>query len=612
MDLERLVDFFVFMFVKFFTAIYYKKEKRGEKQNMGKKVFCVFERIFLLLYFVFSVSVVEGVRRYVTPDFIVEESEVQELVFRSGQCGDYENIPDMPVRAFMDYEGYVHILYDHIKNRQLKGDNLDDVQPQCSSSYQLRYSWVHSPWSDNGKDFWALVHREEYPGGDWIPCAAVDLVVSHDGGNTFSYVGPVASIDNCRPGEWLGFWEPSPIIMWAAPGFNPPCWCSILNSHHPDHDWQMFLMCSSNPWDPASWKVLTESEGWVSPLNMPWKKSALPWGTYHRTLSFNDYLGKYISLTWWDGTLYYSISDDLIHWSGGKKLLDRYIPDGRYPAFLQPGDPSDNFTKTSRSPYLYINFDRATYDRDILRIRIRFSKFEDDGKYELLELRMNERRGRKALDSSFYGNNGTLEGDCVWMKEGDRNFLHFSGSGRVVVPDSPSLDVSNEVTIEAEIRTTASGSCCPTIIRKEVEWTLRNYGLYISPSGCLHFSLNKPGGSGYSGSVSESKVNDGQWHEVMVVYNNSNGIAAYYIDKHLDALRYHGAKLEDGVNNAPARIGDLGFTGDINYVKVLNFAKVSKASLGKEVLKKYGTADTGMDVSSDKKVNTIDMAMVVR
>jgi|GEM_PF-4649399 len=571
--------------------------------------------LFLVLFFLILTPVaVVAVRRYVTPHFIVEESEDQEIVARSGRC--HEDITDMPVRAFVDKDGIVHVLFDWAHGYQLKGDNLIDATIDCTVSYERNdhLSWLYSPYTFDGNTVYALVHREKYPlfpSYDWW-WNYVDLAISQDGGNHFEYVDLVACADNCDGEQYCGFFEPSNIVRYRGNSQYP--YCCIVNTHHKGQPWwQFFLMCTDDLSNPRAWRVLTSTAGWVPSLYMPWKETGIEtWESGHRHLSYNDYLGKYIALLYWQGDLYYSISDDLIHWERGK-LLNRFVDDGMYPAFLQPGDPTTNFEQTSRSPYLYINRTYSTWNRDLLRIRLRFSKFEDDGKYELLELRMNERRGRKALDSSFYGNNGTIEGDCVWMREGERNYLRLSSAGRVVVPDKPSLDVVYEITIEAGIRTTVSGSCCPAIIRKEVEWTLRNYGFYLSPEGHLHFSINKPGG-GYIGSVSRTKVNDGKWHDVMVVYNDSNGIAAYYIDNRLDALRYHdGAKLENGINNASAYIGDLGFTGDIDYVKVLNFAKVSKTSIVKSVIPKYGEDDTsGMDVSCDKKVNVVDLAMIMR
>lgn len=92
-------------------------------------------------------------RTYTTPDFVVEESEEVETVIGPGNCGDQENIVDSPARAFVDYQGFVHLFYDHTKGYQLKGDNLKDLSPVCTPSYQRGFSWLAAPYTEDGKKF---------------------------------------------------------------------------------------------------------------------------------------------------------------------------------------------------------------------------------------------------------------------------------------------------------------------------------------------------------------------------------------------------------------------------------------------------------------------------
>jgi hypothetical protein len=116
------------------------------------------------------------------------------------------------------------------------------------------------------------------------------------------------------------------------------------------------------------------------------------------SLTFNTYFGKYLLLgssTAHDGRkrrvvpgFYYSLSDDLIHWSQRKLVKEAELPytykcgdrdPVLYPSVLDPGSKSRNFETTGRTPYLYFtrfhySACRSNFNRDLVRVRIEFSK----------------------------------------------------------------------------------------------------------------------------------------------------------------------------------------------------------------------------------------------
>ena len=86
---------------------------------------------------------------------------------------------------------------------------------------------------------------------------------------------------------------------------------------------------------------------------------------------------------------YYALSDDLIHWSYKRPIVERRLfwstglsgDKFHYPSFIDPNDTSRNFDVTGQRGYLYYMrwHDGTTLDRDPVRIPIEFSKTELSG-----------------------------------------------------------------------------------------------------------------------------------------------------------------------------------------------------------------------------------------
>lgn len=313
----------------------------------------------------------------------------------------------------------------------------------------------------------------------------MDLAVSNDGGNSFQFAGEVAKTDQYPAGGTWGVFEPSNIIKRAASGFVPPAYYSLVWVSHPSGS-GIFLMKTHNLADPSFWRFLT-TEGSIPTLNFSYKPSSITGTPSKGGISYNNYLKKYLGVySHWNGIVYYSLSDDLLNWTenwrGERVLTPPDVgPKSIYASLLQPGAETRNFETTDRSPYIYVFRYRSTYDRDLIRIRIRLSKWEDVGKYELLDLRFQEKRGGKTLDSSFYGNDGLLSGNYIWSQEGEENFLALR-DGFVHIPHKSSLNGQNTLTITAKIRLGSpppSGVWYPLAAKENS--TSRNYGFYIAP-----------------------------------------------------------------------------------------------------------------------------------
>jgi len=97
-------------------------------------------------------------------------------------------------------------------------------------------------------------------------------------------------------------------------------------------------------------------------------------------------------------------------------------------------------------------------------------------------------KGGTVYDLSGYGNHGTLYGP-VWRRGPLIGALSFDGvDDYVEVPDSPSLDITRKITIEALVLTRVHAE--KMIINKE-NWEVpeRNYRLQILSDGRFEFSF---------------------------------------------------------------------------------------------------------------------------
>jgi len=73
--------------------------------------------------------------------------------------------------------------------------------------------------------------------------------------------------------------------------------------------------------------------------------------------------------------------------------------------------------------------------------------------------KFDEGSGTAAVDSSGYGNDGTLNGDPQWVAGQLGGALDFDGSNFVEIPHDDSLSITEQITIAAwtNMRSNASG-----------------------------------------------------------------------------------------------------------------------------------------------------------
>lgn len=339
------------------------------------------------------------------------------------------DIPDQAAHAFRDSRGKVQLFASNYVTRRFTGRSLNRLRHSCtvamSSHYDSRparfddHEWLSAPYTSNGKTVYALVH-EEYqghthpgrcPSSIYTKCwyNAITLAKSTNGGRTFGQRRPPTQLVASLPYRYVadagpyGLFSPSNIIrkgryyyaLLQAERYNLQRQgaCLIRTRHLADpKSWgawngSEFTVRFRNPYSP---RLGDPAERICEPVSFP--QIAGMTGS----LTFNTYLRKFLLISMSEVLVnqrrvtgfYYSLSDDLIHWSKRRLLVKGKLPplyrcgDSNpiaYPSVLDPTSRKRNFDTTGRRPYLYFTrFKykncRQTLDRDLVRRQIEFTK----------------------------------------------------------------------------------------------------------------------------------------------------------------------------------------------------------------------------------------------
>jgi hypothetical protein len=249
------------------------------------------------------------------------------------------------------------------------------------------------------------------PSGDWQKCwcNAITFAKSIDKGRTYIHAEApnhlVASVPyqyEAETGPW-GVFEPSNIIYNSKDGY----YYAMLHLEKRFlQEWGTSVMRTKTLDDPTSWRAWDGNDFSVSFINPYTEPNANPSkhicqpvsrdniGKLHRSLTFNTYFNKFLLVgenSVWDPNqrktiqgFCYSLSDDFIHWSPRKLIMEVKIPwisglpGEAYPSLIDPDNTSRNFEKTGQRPYLYFTrmhpytFENQGLDRDLVRVPIQF------------------------------------------------------------------------------------------------------------------------------------------------------------------------------------------------------------------------------------------------
>jgi hypothetical protein len=186
--------------------------------------------------------------------------------------------------------------------------------------------------------------------------------------------------------------------------------------------------------------------------------------------------------------------------------------------------------------------------------------------------RFDEGSGTVAIDSSGNGNNGTIYGTANWVSGRYGDALSFDGATNyVAVPDSPSLEITGAITLEAWVETNNVGK--QAVITKS-----GGYLLYVGAGGDgkVYAYLYGTTSAWLGGTTN---VADGLWHLIALTYDPNGGTNNFklYVDGALEA-QY---TVTGSISSTSNRVGigdrpDVGFrdffNGTIDEPRIYNLA----------------------------------------
>ncbi len=167
-------------------------------------------------------------------------------------------------------------------------------------------------------------------------------------------------------------------------------------------------------------------------------------------------------------------------------------------------------------------------------------------------LRLDETAGTAAFDSSGLGNDGSIHGDPTHITGQSGNALYLNGSNDyVVVPDSPSLDARDAITLSAWLRPEQVGT--QYVVKKAAHGTVDGYEMTLSENGTVFVRFNNASaGNNYRVDSQTLYPTDGNtWIHVAATYDGST--IKLYINGKLESSQ--SASFQIGVNDLGLGIG---------------------------------------------------------
>lgn len=353
----------------------------------------------------------------------------REIVFDwSEEACEPMQYPDLPVRAFRDFNGRTQVLLSHFDNFRMIGPSLDRLTLDCDSVMRSHKSpsvrryddreWIASLFTRDGRTVWALVHDEyqgnrhrgRCPSGRYYNCwyNAITLARSVDGGRSYRHARPPRHLVAAAPYRYrpdrgpTGIFTPSNIV--TGPG---GMFYALVRLRDPGRTRGTCVMRTRRVQDPNSWRVW-DGDGFDGVFTDPYaskprrRAPCVPLDSGRiaemaESLTYNTVLGSYllvglaspgrVSIGPKVTGIYFSTSPDLVHWTE-RKLVTRATTKHSYscgdpspiayPSLVDPESLSRTFATTGARPYLYYTQFRyhdcgRTPDRDLVRVAVEIS-----------------------------------------------------------------------------------------------------------------------------------------------------------------------------------------------------------------------------------------------
>ena len=372
----------------------------------------------------------QGSARAAAPPPQVRVVGKPQVVFDwSGSACEEMNYPDLPARAFRDYQGQTQLLISHFDNFRLLGPSLDRLAVDCEPVMRSERSsrpgdfadrqWIGSLFTRDGRTVWALVHDEyqgnrhrgRCPSGRYMRCwyNAVTLARSDDGGRTYTQARPPRQLVAAAPYRYhpdrgpRGVFTPSNVVDGAG-GYK----YALVRMRDPGGRRGTCLIRTRRVQRPGSWRAWDGSgfdgrfsDPYAGPQRRRTPCAPLAKGRIAEmaeSLTYSEALGRFLlvglappgrgSLGPKRRGIYFATSTDLVHWSE-RRLITRAVTKQSYrcggpsplayPSVIDPSSGSRTFATSGSQPYLYYTqfryrHCRMTPDRDLVRVRLRVTR----------------------------------------------------------------------------------------------------------------------------------------------------------------------------------------------------------------------------------------------
>ena len=216
----------------------------------------------------------------------------------------------------------------------------------------------------------------------------------------------------------------------------------------------------------------------------------------------------------------------------------------------------------------------------------------------VLHLSFDELAGDVAKDLSDFGNDATFKGNPKLIDGVFGKALEFDGKTSAQIPDHPSLDIVDGITIEfwAIVK---GGEAIQSGVEKGVAWVAGLYNLAALYNGgtiLQFFDLPDPCNDDNIG----PSIQDSEWHFLAGTWDGDDILL--YIDGELEAEMPCKGELKP--NNDPLFIGARGgsgrfLTGALDEIKVYNYA------LSKDELLQDMAEPVTLNVDAQEKLATV-------
>jgi hypothetical protein len=388
----------------------------------------VLELALVLVLLAWPLLSATGAARAATPPRVQVVSQPQTVFDWGESACEPMMYPDLPTRAFRDYQGQVQLLISHFDNFRLIGPSLDQLAADCHpvlpshrSALPKRFQdreWIGSIFTRDGKTIWALLHDEyqgnrhrgRCPSHRYYRCwyNAITLARSDNGGRSYEEAAPPQQLVAAAPRRYrpdvgpAGVFTPSNIVV-GPDGAK----YALVRVRNPGGERGTCLIRTDRIQRPGSWRAW-DGKGFRGRFSDPYetrqrrRTPCVPVGRGRiaemaESLTYSTALGSYLlvglappgvaSIGPKATGIYFSTSRDLIHWSERKLITRAVTPHNyacggpsplAYPSVIDPESASRTFATSGTHPYLYYTQFRfrdchKTPERDLMRVALEVS-----------------------------------------------------------------------------------------------------------------------------------------------------------------------------------------------------------------------------------------------